>query len=328
MAKLLTPANLAGLRSAAVTLLPPVAVVIHDSRALAPARIMEEIEDAGFGAELVSTIDLDNTAAAGEREVKLRVDGMFCGKCSTAINRLLEGLHAAGTIASFTPLEFELPVTTITYVPSPPDGFTLRTLRSQIADLGPFTIHPIKANDTLDDLARKAQGREARALAVRVGITFLFAIPTFLIAVVAMSLLAPTHPLRRYFEASLVGSASRGTIALWILATPVQFGIGAMFYTRAWKGVKGVWRRGGADKWKNRLLRWGSMDTLVALGTTTAYVASFVFMVMDMTRPQTPDGMSSPMTYYDASVFLILFILAGRYVQPARFLTSLPGRLD
>lgn len=121
-----------------------------------------------------------------------------------------------------------------------------------------------------------------------------------------------------FWETAIWGSASRGTIALWILATPVQFGVGSLFYTRAWKGVKGVWRRGGEHRWRDRMLRWGSMDSLVALGTSTAYIASLAFLIMDVRRPLQPEdgGMStSEMSYFDTSVLLVLFILVGRLLE-------------
>lgn len=62
---------------------------------------------------------------------------------------------------------------------------------------------------------------------------------------------------------------------------------------------------------QDRLFSWGSMDSLVVAGTTTAYVASFVFMVIDI---NTPDIMAQ-MSYFDASVLLILFILLGRLLE-------------
>lgn len=95
----------------------------------------------------------------------------------------------------------------------------------------------------------------------------------------------------------------------------VQFGIGSIFYSRAFKGVRSVWRRQGPTKWRDRLLRWGSMDSLVALGTTTAFVASFVFMVMDMMTPFVVGSQPSAMSYFDASVLLVLFILLGRMLE-------------
>lgn len=61
--------------------------------------------------------------------------------------------------------------------------------------------------------------------------------------------------------------------------------------------------------WIDRLLRWGSMDTLVALGTTIAWASSLAYMILDI------KGLGSgEMAYFDTSIFLMTFILAGRYL--------------
>ncbi|HQQ34256.1 MAG TPA: cation transporter, partial [Methylophilus sp.] len=49
----------------------------------------------------------------------------------------------------------------------------------------------------------------------------------------------------------------------WLLATPVQFYLGAGFYTSAWKAIKN---------------KTGNMDLLVAIGTSAAYLLSIYMM--------------------------------------------------
>lgn len=260
------------------------------------------IEDGGYGAELLSSQALapQATEEPGQRTVKLRIDGMFCDKCSSAITSVLGSLQDDGSLISATPISMANPYTTISYIPQPPAGFTLRTLRSKITALGPFTLVPIHAASTLSALAAASQARESRAVLLRFLLTFLFAIPTFIIAIVIGSLLPSSHHFRQYFETPLWGSASRAMIALFVLATPVQLGIGSFFYSRAVKSLRGVWKRGS---WTDRLLRWGSMDTLVALGTTAGYGASVAFMALEVRKPVMGMPMGSgEMGYFDASV--------------------------
>lgn len=60
------------------------------------------------------------------------------------------------------------------------------------------------------------------------------------------------------------------------------------------------------------------MDLLVVLSTTTAYFASLAMMILDVR-----DGNSGEMqmmaqrrgTFFDSSVFLIMFILGGRVLE-------------
>ncbi|SCZ95076.1 BZ3500_MvSof-1268-A1-R1_Chr11-3g03586 [Microbotryum saponariae] len=328
-----------GLRSAQVTLLPALATVVHDPNVLPTDVLIEMIEDRGYGAELLSSVPVHGAKGAGAdiqmRTVKLRVEGMFCrsvgswlerpsecsdqnswaihSKCSMAINTYLDSLQTAGTIISFDPCSMASPALSLTYVPQPPHGFTLRTLRSSIESFGPFTLHPVHTSSVLTLLARQAQARESRLILLRLCITVLFAIPAFIIGIVFVSLLPSSKSLRRYFEEPLWGSASRAMVVLFILATPVQFGVGFFFYQRAWHSLRGVWRRGG---WREKLLRWGSMDTLVALGTTGGYAASVAFLTIEVrTQPSETMGASMEMGYFDSSIFLMMFILLGRYLE-------------
>lgn len=75
-----------------------------------------------------------------------------------------------------------------------------------------------------------------------------------------------------------------------VLATIVQFYSGSPFYMGAFRGIK----KGVAN-----------MDTLVALGTTTAYLFSFYTPFFDPTRG----------VYFETSTLLITFILIGRLLE-------------
>ncbi|HZH28800.1 MAG TPA: heavy metal translocating P-type ATPase [Azospirillaceae bacterium] len=78
-----------------------------------------------------------------------------------------------------------------------------------------------------------------------------------------------------------------------VLATPVQFWLGARFYKAAWKAV-----RAGA----------GNMDLLVAIGTTAAWGLS-VHMLMN----SHPGHM--PHLYFEGSAVLITFVLLGKWLE-------------
>lgn len=80
-----------------------------------------------------------------------------------------------------------------------------------------------------------------------------------------------------------------GWIAL-LLATPVQFVVGATFY----KGMWGPLKRGRAN-----------MDTLIALGSTTAYAYSLVSLLIH----------SEPELFLDASVAIVSLVALGRLLE-------------
>ena len=81
--------------------------------------------------------------------------------------------------------------------------------------------------------------------------------------------------------------------AQFLLATPVQFILGARFYVAAWKAVKA-----GA----------GNMDLLVALGTSAGYGLSIYEWV-------TAAPGTMPHLYFEASAVVIALVLLGKYLE-------------
>lgn len=86
-------------------------------------------------------------------------------------------------------------------------------------------------------------------------------------------------------------------LLLLILATPVQFWAGRGFYQAAWSGIKN---------------RSANMDTLIAMGTSVAYLFSFFAAI-------TPWALDlagvDPMLYFDTSSVIVTLILLGRFLE-------------
>ena len=84
---------------------------------------------------------------------------------------------------------------------------------------------------------------------------------------------------------------------MWLLATPVVFGLGRGFYANAWRLLKH---------------RAANMDTLVAVSTGIAYLFSvFNLFFPDFWRSR---GIE-PHVYFEASAVIIAFILLGRLLE-------------
>src|SRR6266481_293814 len=65
-----------------------------------------------------------------------------------------------------------------------------------------------------------------------------------------------------------------------------------------------------ADGGRMGVVRWGSMDTLVALRITTSYCISLTLMILDIrTMPQ--GMMGGMMGWFDSSVFLMVSFAPG-----------------
>ncbi|HOW85227.1 MAG TPA: heavy metal translocating P-type ATPase [Candidatus Aminicenantes bacterium] len=84
---------------------------------------------------------------------------------------------------------------------------------------------------------------------------------------------------------------------LWALATPVQFGLGRRFYGAAWSAL----RRGTAN-----------MNTLVAVGTSAAYLFSAAATVFPGFFRRA--GIE-PQVYFDTSAVIIVLVLFGRMLE-------------
>jgi Cu+-exporting ATPase len=83
----------------------------------------------------------------------------------------------------------------------------------------------------------------------------------------------------------------------WLLATPVQFGLGARFYRAGWKAA-----RAGA----------GNMDLLVALGTSAAYGLSVWMLWQDAVAGGDGRGLH---LYFEASAVVITLVLLGKWLE-------------
>ena len=79
----------------------------------------------------------------------------------------------------------------------------------------------------------------------------------------------------------------------WLLATPVQFWLGARFYRAGWGAL-----RAGT----------GNMDLLVALGTSAAYGLSVYTLLRS-------SGHHSPDLYFEGSAVVITLVLLGKWLE-------------
>ncbi|WP_229260799.1 heavy metal translocating P-type ATPase [Duganella levis] len=77
----------------------------------------------------------------------------------------------------------------------------------------------------------------------------------------------------------------------WLLATPVQFWLGARFYRAGWLAARA---------------RSGNMDLLVALGTSAAYGLS-VYQLLS--------AAAMPHLYFEASAVVITLVLLGKWLE-------------
>jgi cation transport ATPase len=156
------------------------------------------------------------------------------------------------------------PILQISYIPDPPRSTIRQIMRSIQAVDGRWhvsIVHP----PSLEERARQMQIREQRQLLLRITLTFIIAIPTFLVGVVFMSLVNSENAVRTYLEEEMwAGRASRFEWALFILSTPVMFFAADIFHRRSFEEIVTLWRRGSRTPIYRRFIRFGSMNLLAS----------------------------------------------------------------
>lgn len=89
-----------------------------------------------------------------------------------------------------------------------------------------------------------------------------------------------------------------GIVSLFF-ATPIQFSLGLEFYKSAYSAFR---------------IRTFNMDSLVAIGTTTAYVFSIVELFLGIAQTGSISG-HFPNLYFEIGAFLITFVLLGKWLE-------------
>ena len=202
------------------------------------------------------------------------VKGMHCASCVGVIEKSLK--RTSGIKDAVVNLATEK--ATVTY---DDDVCTAEQMESAVASVGYKAIVKGEAQD--EDLEKEEKQKELKVLRNKVAVSL------FLGALILWG----SFP-------GLISTAPVFLKSFWIqllLATPVQFWAGSEFYRATIPALRH---------------RTANMDTLVALGTTVAYVYSafvtfFPSIVMDL-------GLDA-MPYFDVAAIVIGLVLLGRYFE-------------
>ncbi|CAE6525278.1 unnamed protein product [Rhizoctonia solani] len=265
-----------GIHSIQVALLAERAVVEYDPVLWTDDKIAEEISDMGFDATLIPT--------AATSTLALRVFGMTCGACVATIEKQVAALPGVLSVAVSLPTE-RAQIEYNRALVNP------RDIVECVEDCG-FDAVLADDNDAtqMQSLTKTKEIQEWRR---RFWTSASFAVLVFLIGMVAMYI-PFLMPIVNY---RICRGIYLGDLLVFILTIPVQFWLGRKFYHNAWKAVK----HGSA-----------TMDVLVVLGTTSAFIYSFFAMLLAMFNPN-PDF--RPAVFFDTSTMLITFVSLGRYLE-------------
>ncbi len=231
---------------------------------ISPAEIRNIIKQLGF--EALTT-----------RE-SLAVDGLTSGSCVLRVEKKMRELYEVLDVKANMVTGMVL----IDYIPS---KSSLYELRDSLKEIG-FTLHvgdksDEKFSENIENSNLKARTLHLQRLFFSV---FIAVVIIFINVESIRNILYDVFTIDHNF-------------LLLVLATPVQFFGGWIFYRGAWAGI----RHGYSD-----------MNTLIVLGTSTAYFYSFIATIY----PEYLLGVGQEViVYYDSSVMIISLVLLGRYLE-------------
>ncbi|OAF58228.1 hypothetical protein VC83_06448 [Pseudogymnoascus destructans] len=276
--------DLEGLVQLNISLLAERAVIVHDPAKLSPEKIAEIIEDRGFDARILST-----TTGTSEQSNAISSQFKVFGlRDAAAANGLESALRAMPGVTSAS---VSLSNSRLT-VNHKPRIAGLRALVEKIESLGfnALVADNDDNNAQLESLAKTKEIAEWRS-AFRTSLAF--ASPVFLISMIIPMFLKPIDfgRILLFFPGLYLGD-----VICLILTVPVQFGIGKRFYVSAYKGLKH---------------KAPTMDLLVVMGTSAAFIFSVAAMLVSVLYPPH----TRPSVLFDTSTMLFTFISLGRFLE-------------
>jgi Cu+-exporting ATPase len=218
---------------------------------------------------------------AGIEKVTLPVRGMSCASCVKKVENALSGLD--GVVRAS--VNFATERAAVQYIPG---AVSTRDFQKAVSDAGYEILEPegVEREDIVDreKAAREAEYRKLRRKLIA-GIVLV--IPVFLLAYWKALGLANLYDLNREISFYLQ----------LLFQTPIQFWVGWQFYVGAWKSAK----HKSAD-----------MNTLIAVGTSAAYLYSILAMFFPYLF--SAQGLAAQV-YFDTAGAIVVLILLGRLLE-------------
>lgn len=153
-----------------------------------------------------------------------------------------------------------------------PEQISLAGIKKTITDVG---YEVIENQKTVEDTEGKARQRHIRRLKLLLAASIALTIPIMLL------MWLPVLPMEQ------------NNVLMFILATPVQFIVGWTFYVGAYKGLRN---------------KTANMDTLIAMGTSTAWIYSTIVTFA-------PSIFHHGAVFFDTATMIMSFILAGKLLD-------------
>jgi Cu+-exporting ATPase len=207
----------------------------------------------------------------------LPIQGMTCASC---VNKVEKGLNSLKGVVHAS-VNFATERASVEYIP---EEVTIRDLKKAVQDAG-YQVLEVKEEDIVEK-ERLARERELSRLRWKF-------ITGAILLVPILVLMYGATLLEKWFGLS----KEMNFFIQFLLATPVQFWAGWQFYVGFWKATKH---------------KTSDMNTLIAVGTSAAYLYSLIVTFgshLIMVKGLMVD------VYFDTSAAIIVLILLGRFLE-------------
>ena len=290
-------AKVEGVQEATVNLATEKARVRYDPSVVAPERLSQAVEKAGYGVDRAAIAggarastapDVSGEPTTAPGDVSLPIEGMTCASCVRRVERALT--RVPGVSAASVNLATEQ--AHVTFDPAATDVTQLSTAVEKAGyTVGAVPITSPVETPTAVGLDQRPEAADPRAVARDREIADLKrkSLISLAIGIVMMVVMYVPMPF---------GLTMREIAPLLLIAaTVVQFWAGGVFYRATWAAA----RHGGTN-----------MNTLVAAGTSAAYgYSAFVTLWPDLSARW---GFAYHL-YYESAVIIIALILMGRWME-------------
>ena len=212
----------------------------------------------------------------------LKLRGMSCASCARSIENTIRSVPGVNECN----VNFGAEQATVEYDPKKTN---LEAIQGAVDEAG-YSAYPLEQQNLMageDDAEKTARLRESRLLLRKVVVG----------GVIGVVLVIGSLPMMTGLHLPFIPVWLHNPWVQLVLTTPVLFWCGADFFKNAWKAFK---------------RHTATMDTLVALGTGTAYIYSLFATVFPSFF--TAQGLM-PDVYYEAAVVIIALILLGRSLE-------------
>jgi Cu+-exporting ATPase len=274
-----------GVEAASVNLSSERAAVSYDPAAVAPAQLRAAVERAGYG------VITD--------QVEIPVTGMTCASCVSRVEKALK--KTPGVLEASVNLASEQ--ASVTYLPTV-SGWG--ELRAAIERAGYGVIEAEGADAAAgEDVEAAARERELADKRRKLIVGVALGLPLFALSMARdFGLIAPwLTPYWAALEAQMGAAGDAGNMVMhyparadmlnWLflaLATPVQIYSGSDFFVHAWKALRS---------------RTANMDTLIAMGSSAAFLYSVGLLISGLPGH----------VYFETAALIITLILVGKYLE-------------